>query len=135
VATVERTAEFNTPVDRAFNLIADVSRWPEWIPPLTSVSNVSGTGMGTTYDWEFKLGPLPPLRGKGEIVKLIPNRRFEIQTEGVPSTWSFAFSDRGDQSVIKVAIEYDIPGGSVASGLVNKQIEESVGLLSGLLES
>jgi uncharacterized membrane protein len=135
MATAEKTAEFNVPVDKAFNIIADISRWSEWMPPLTSVSNLSGSGVGTTYDWEFKLGPLPTFSGTGEVVKLIPNRRLEVQTHGVPSTWLFAFSDRGDQSVIKLTIEYDIPGGGIASGLVGKQIEEGLGMLRGLLET
>ncbi|MEE8389922.1 MAG: SRPBCC family protein, partial [Anaerolineae bacterium] len=84
MTTVEETAEFNTPVDKAFNLVADLNRWPEWIPPLSNVSNVSGTGMGTTYNWQFKLGPLPAFNGTGEVTKYIPNRRFEVQTAGIP---------------------------------------------------
>lgn len=134
MASAEKTAEFNVPVGKAFNFITDISRWPEWIPPLTGVSNLSGSGMGTTYDWEFKLGPLPRFSGTGEVVKLIPNRRLEVQTHGVPSSWLFAFSDRGDQSVIKLTIEYDVPGGSIASGLVTKQIEEGLNLLRDFLE-
>lgn len=135
MASVEKSAEFNVPVDRAFNLIADLNRWPEWVPPLVSVSNVSGSGMGTTYDWEFKLGPLPTFTGKGEVTKYIPNRRFEVRTQGVPSTWLFALSDRGDRSVVKMTVEYDIPGGGMASGLVTRQIEEGLALLRGLLEA
>lgn len=134
MATTERTAEFHVPVDKAFNLIADISRWPEWMPALTRVSNVSGSGIGTSYDWEFKLGPLPTFSGKGEIIKFVPNQHFEIQTHGVSSKWLFAFSDRGDRSEVKMTIEYDIPGGGIASGLVNKQIEEGLSLLRGLLE-
>ena len=134
MATVEETAELNVPVDKAFSVIADLGRWPNWVPPLTSVSNISGSGMGTTYDWEFKLGPLPAFSGTGEVTKCIPNKRFEVQTQGIPSTWTFGLSDRGEQVVISLAIEYDIPGGSVASGLVGKQIEEGLSLLRGILE-
>ena len=134
MASAEKTAEFNVPVEKVFNFIADIGQWPEWVPPLTNVSNLSGSGVGTTYDWEFKLGPLPKFSGTGEVIKFIPNRRLEVQTHGVPSSWLFAFSDRGDQSVIKLTIEYDVPGGSVASGLVTKQIEEGLSLLQGFLE-
>ena len=135
MAIVEETAELDVPVDKVFNVIADLSRWPEWVPPLTDVSNISGSGMGATYDWEFKLGPLPAFSGTGEVTKFIPNRRFEVQTKGVPSTWTFGFSDRGEQVAIKLTIEYDIPGGGVVSGLVTKQIEEGLSLLKGILES
>jgi len=134
MATAEKTAEFNTSVDKAFSVVADIGQWPEWVPPLTSVSNVSGTGVGTTYDWEFKLGPLPKFSGTGEVTKFIPNKRFEVQTQGIPSTWLFKFSDRSDQTVVSLSIEYDIPGGSVASGLVTRQIEEGLNLLKGFLE-
>ncbi len=134
MASVEKTAEFSVSVDKAFGLVCDVSTWPQWVPPVTSVSNITGSGMGTTYDWEFKLGSLPAFKGQGEIVKLIPNRRLEIQTTGLPSTWAFAFADRGAQTLITLTIEYDIPGGSLASGLVNKQLENSVTLLKGILE-
>jgi uncharacterized membrane protein len=99
------------------------------------VSNLTGSGVGTTYNWEFKLGPLPAFSGTGEIVKLIPNRRLEVQTQGMPSTWLFAFSDRGDQSVVKLTVEYDIPGGGIAVGLVAKQLDEGLGLLRTLLEA
>lgn len=135
MTTVEETAEFNTPVDKAFNLVVDLNRWPEWVPPLSNVSNVSGTGMGTTYNWQFKLGPLPAFNGTGEVTKYIPNRRFEVQTAGIPSTWSFKFADRGSQVVISLAVEYNIPGGDAVSGLVAKQVEEGIGLLKGILES
>jgi uncharacterized membrane protein len=134
MATAEKTADFNVPVEKAFNFIADIGRWPEWVPPLTGVSNLTGSGVGTTYNWQFKLGPLPAFSGTGEVVKLIPNRRLEVQTKGMPSTWLFAFSDRGDQSVIKLTVEYDIPGGGIAAGLVTKQLEEGLGLLKALLE-
>jgi len=134
MASAEKTAELNVPVEKVFDFIADIGQWPEWVPPLTSVSNLSGSGMGTSYDWEFKLGPLPKFSGTGEVVKFIPNRRLEVQTHGVPSSWLFAFSDRGDQSVIKLTIEYDVPGGSIASGLVSRQIEEGLSLLRGFLE-
>ncbi len=135
MATVEKTAEFNAHVDKAFEVITDLGRWPEWVPPLTAVSNLSGSGVGTTYDWEFKLGPLPAFSGTGEVIKFIPNRRFEVQTRGVPSTWSFKLSDRGERVIISMSIEYDIPGGGVVSGLVTKQIEEGLNLLRGILES
>ena len=134
MAVAEKEAQFNVPVDKAFNVIADIRRWPEWVPPLTSVSNLSGSGLGTTYDWEFKLGPLPTFSGKGEVIKFAPNELFAVQTHGIPSVWSFAFSGQGNQSVVKMAIEYDIPGGGMAAGLVTKQIEEGLGLLKGLLE-
>lgn len=135
MATVEKTAGFSAPVEKAFSLIADLVRWPEWVPPLTGVSDVSGSGVGTTYNWEFKLGPLPAFSGTGEVTKFITNKRFEVQTQGVPSTWLFKFSDRGDQTIISANIEYDIPGGGVVAGLVTKQIEEGLNLLKGLLES
>jgi len=134
MATAEKTAEFNVPVDKAFSFIADIGRWPEWVPPLTGVSNLSGSGMGTTYDWEFKLGPLPAFNGTGEVVKFIPNKRIQVQTHGVPSAWLFSFADRGDQTLITLTIEYDIPGGAIATGLVTKQIEEGLGLLRGYIE-
>jgi len=134
MAVAEKEAQFNVPVDKAFNVIADIRRWPEWVPPLTSVSNLSGSGLGTTYNWEFKLGPLPTFSGKGEVIKFAPNEVFAVQTHGIPSVWSFAFSGQGNQSVVKMAIEYDIPGGGMAAGLVTRQIEEGLGLLKGLLE-
>jgi uncharacterized membrane protein len=135
VASIEKATEFNVPVAEAFSVIADLSRWPEWVPPLSNVSNISWAGVGTTYDWEFKLGPLPTFSGKGEIIKFIPNESFEVRTHGVPSTWSFAFSGQGDRSAVKLTIEYDIPGGGMAAGLINKQIEEGLSLLRGLLEA
>ncbi len=134
MAVVEKTAEFNVSVEKAFGLIEDLGRWPEWVPPLTAVTNISGSGMGTTYNWEFKLGSLPKFTGTGEVTKYIPNRRFEVRTKGVPSTWSFKFADRGGQSLISVSIEYDIPGGGLVSGLIDKQLEEGVVRLRGLLE-
>jgi uncharacterized membrane protein len=135
MATVEQTAEFNTSVDKAFNFIVDISRWPEWVSAITSVSDISGTGMGTTYNWQFKMGALPAFNGTGEVTKYIPNKRFEVQTQGLPSTWLFKFADRGDQVLISLDIEYDIPGGGVVSGLVAKQIESGLELLRGFLES
>lgn len=135
MATVEKRAEFNVPVDKAFSTIADISQWPQWIPPLTNVADISGEGMGSTYNWEFKLGPLPAFKGTGEITKLIPNRRFEVQTKGIPSKWLFEFANRENQTVISANIEYNIPGGGIASKLVSKQVEESLGLLRGILEA
>ncbi len=135
MATVEQTAEFNVPVDKAFNFIADLSRWPEWVTAVTTISGISGDGMGTTYNWQFKLGALPAFNGTGEVTKYIPNKRFEVQTQGLPSTWLFKFADRGAQVVVSLDVEYDIPGGAVVSGLVSKQVEQGLDSLKGLLES
>ena len=135
MATIEQTAEFNIPVDKAFSFVTNLSRWPEWVSAVTGISDISGTGMGTTYHWQFKLGPLPAFNGTGEVTKFIPNKRFEVQTQGLPSTWLFKFADRGEQVIISLDLEYDIPGGAVVSGLVSKQVESGLDLLKGLLES
>ena len=135
MASVEKTAEFSVPVDKLFALIADIGRWPEFIPALTSVSNVSGSGVGTTYDWEFKLGALPKFSGKGEVIEFVSNERIGVKTEGLPSNWVYTFADQGDQSQLKLTVSYDIPGGGIASGLVSKQIEDGVDLLRGLVEA
>jgi len=134
MATVEEKATFNTSVGEAFDTIANLGQWPQWIPPITNISNIAGSGVGTTYDWEFKLGALPKLSGTGEVTQFASNELLEVQTQGVPSTWLFKFSDDGGKALISASIQYDIPGGKLASKLVSKQIEESLGLLRGLLE-
>ncbi len=135
MATIEKTAKLDAPVDRIFNLLADLGRWPEWVPPLTNVANVSGAGVGATYDWKFKLGPLPTFSGTGEVIEFAPNERFGVQTQGVPSTWLFTLSEQGNQVDISMTVEYDIPGGGAVSGLVAKQVEEGLNLLRGIIES
>lgn len=135
MATVEKEAAFNISIDEAFNVIANLGQWPQWIPPLTNVTNITGSGLGTTYEWEFKMGPLPKFTGTGEVTQFASNDRLEVKTKGVPSTWLFRFSDDGGKTLISANIQYDIPGGKLASKLVSKQIKESLGLLRGILEA
>ncbi|OQY22102.1 MAG: hypothetical protein B6I35_06885 [Anaerolineaceae bacterium 4572_32.2] len=101
MAIVEKTAKLDAPVEKTFNLITDLGRWPEWVPPLTNVANVSGSGMGSTYDWEFKLGHLPAFSGTGKVIEFAPNERFGVQTKGIPSKWLFKLTEQDSKVVIK----------------------------------
>ena len=72
----EREVEINAPVEKVWAVMIDPNRWPEWFPGVQSVSNVSSTGQGGTFDWTDA-----GKTGHGTIVSMEPMKHLEIMTQ------------------------------------------------------
>ena len=85
---VERTFEVDVPADRAWELLADVARWPEWAPHITSASVDPPGAVGPTSHGRFRFRPT----GRGA---------FRMTAWDPPRSWTWTGRAMG------VTIDYD----------------------------
>jgi len=72
----EREVEIDAPVETVWKVITDPNHWPRWFPGVDSVSNVTSTGEGGSFDWASG-----DESGHGVIVSAEPMKRLEIMTQ------------------------------------------------------
>jgi carbon monoxide dehydrogenase subunit G len=98
------------PREKVYAMISDPTRLPDWVPSLGEVRNVSGTGIGQTHEWTYKMVGLP-FKGRSEVVEVTPpSRRVTRTTGGIESTWTFDLEEEGGGATnLSLAIEYTIP--------------------------
>jgi carbon monoxide dehydrogenase subunit G len=85
---VERTFEVDVPAERAWQLLADVARWPEWAPHITSASVDPPGAVGPTSKGVFRFRP-------------VGRAAFEMTAWDPPRSWTWT------GHVMGVTIEYD----------------------------
>jgi hypothetical protein len=85
---VERTFEVDVPAHRAWDLLADVARWPEWAPHITSASVDPPGPIGPTSHGLFRFRPI----GRGA---------FTMTAWDPPRSWTWTGRTMG------VTIRYD----------------------------
>jgi uncharacterized protein YndB with AHSA1/START domain len=72
----EREVEIDAPVDKVWEVLTDPKHWPQWLPGVDSVSNVTSVGEGGRFEWTDD-----DRSGQGTIVKMEPMKRLEIVTQ------------------------------------------------------
>jgi uncharacterized protein YndB with AHSA1/START domain len=72
----EREVEIDAPVEKVWQVLTDPARWPEWLPGVDSVSNVTAIREGGTFQWTDD-----DRAGQGVIAKLEPQKYLEIVTQ------------------------------------------------------
>jgi uncharacterized protein YndB with AHSA1/START domain len=72
----EREVEIDAPVETVWKVMTNPDHWPQWFPGVDSVSNVTSTSEGGSFEWT-KEGRT----GYGTIVNVEPMKRLEIMTQ------------------------------------------------------
>jgi uncharacterized protein YndB with AHSA1/START domain len=89
--------------------LLDPARFPQWLPSLVSVSDIQGSGVGSTYKWRYKMAGVP-LEGISRLDELVPNRKLVRVTEGaVASSWTYELTPAGSATHLKLTVDYTIP--------------------------
>lgn len=109
MAKVERSITINAPVDRVFAYITDLANEIEYIPSVTDIRDITGTGVGQRCGWTYKMMGIP-LKGEAEITEYIPNQRYVLKSKGgILSTWAWTFKAEASKTRLNVVVEYIIP--------------------------
>jgi uncharacterized membrane protein len=123
---VHKSIDIKAPVKKVFSYLEDPRNEPDWMVSLMDVTNVEGKGVGTHFNWSYKMAGMR-LNGEAERVEDIPEKRIVDKTKGgVESTWVFNFSSHGDTTTLDMDIDYSIPVpviGKMAERLILKRNE------------
>ena len=124
--TIKKSIHIDASVERVFAYITDPTNSPEWMVSLTEVRNVTGTGVGQKWGWEYTMVGIP-FQGESTVVESVPNRRHVLTSKGgiiSKFAWDFEAEPTGTQ--LDLEIDYSIPGkvlGRLAERLVLRRNE------------
>lgn len=101
--TTERQVEIAAPSERVWTVIADVERWHEWTPSITSIRLLDGPiVLGARA--EVRQPKLPPLVWR--VTALEPGRFFdwEVRSPGAHTVGSHRVEPRGSGSLATLSL-------------------------------
>jgi len=129
---IQRSIEIKAPLQEVYAYLSNPQNEPEWMAGMQEIHNLTGSGIGTHFDWTYKMGGLS---FKGESTRLEDDRErhFVAKTKGgVESTWTFNMERRSDEAtVLKLEIEYAIPVpllGTLVEMILSKRNERDMDL-------
>ncbi len=118
---ITRSIVVRAPAARVFDHLADPVNLLEIWPSLLEVTNarVAADG-GHAFEWAYRMAGV---RFRGSCATLEverPARRLDRNAGGIPSTFSWTFRPRGEETEVALEIAYEIPAivGWVAGGLL-----------------
>jgi uncharacterized membrane protein len=112
----DQHVDIDAPADKVWATLIDSSTWPQWLPDVEQVSNVSAVAAGGTFQFQ---GGGESGTGSITLVDEASYRlRIVINSGAVPETHTFDV-DRsggflglgGNDARLKYTLEYDPPGG------------------------
>jgi uncharacterized membrane protein len=110
----EMTEHFEAPIERVFELYIDVKRWPEWMPGLVEVKEVTGPldKVGTRiHEVSRFLGRT--MEGWDEIAEAERPRLVKMtsQGEGAKSSMTLRLTPAGQGTDVAVEYDFETPAG------------------------
>ena len=70
---IEKSITINAPVEKVFNYANDPMNQLEWLPSMTEIHDVTGSGVGTHFRWVYKMVGVR-LAGESTITEHIPGK-------------------------------------------------------------
>ena len=123
---LHNSIDIKAPVEKVFSYLEDPRNGPEWIHSMVEVSDIKGPGLGSHYNWTWKMAGVK-FNGESDLVEEIPNEKMVVKSKGtVESTWTFNLKPHGDITHLDLDIDYKIPipvVGKVAEKIVLRQNE------------
>jgi uncharacterized membrane protein len=126
----ETTRNIDAPARQVWDVMYDVTRWPEWTPTVTSVRRLDGGAFGVGSRAEIRQPKLPKAVWEvTEVVEGPDGYGFTWEATG-PGMRTIARHDvvpRGEGATVRLSIEQTGPMGAVAAtvwrGLTQRYIE------------
>ncbi len=120
---IHKSIEIKAPVNKVFAYIDNPWNEPDWLTNMIEVKDVSGSGVGTHYEWSWKIGEI---KFNGESIKIehIPEERIVVESKGVHglhSKWIYNLKNNGDATILALDIEYSTP-----SRVLGKPVEKVI---------
>ncbi|NJN15280.1 MAG: SRPBCC family protein [Oscillochloris sp.] len=132
------------PVEEVFAALLRVEDAPRWMVGLREVRNVSGRNQGDTFDWTFQMAGKLTFHGQTVFAALEPDRYLREEGSGdLTNAWDWRLFPEAAGTLVKVRVEYVVPGGSLIGGMLDKlfverqnqkDLEQSLANLKQLLE-
>ncbi|NNE18636.1 MAG: hypothetical protein HKN10_09180 [Myxococcales bacterium] len=99
----------HAPADKVFAYVDDPVNLPDWIPGMTEIRNVIGTGAGQQYEWSYKMAGIL-LPGQATVVEHVPNECTVHQNIGaIDSIWKLTVEPDEEGTRLEIHLEYHIP--------------------------
>lgn len=103
----------------------------EWMPSMVSIKDVKGSGLKTSWRWTYKMAGIL-IEGEGNIAEHIPKKRVVFESKGgIESTFTYNFESLNNGTMLKLAIEYNIPVpvlGKIGEAILLKRNEREADL-------
>jgi uncharacterized membrane protein len=137
MAKVHKKIEIKAPVNKVYSFIEDPKNHPEWITNMIEVKDSTGSGVGTHYNWSWKMAGVR-VNGEATYIEDVPNKRIKLESKGgITSTWTYSFEPHGDATILDLDIEYEIPVpvlGKLAEKVLLKHNERDADMALGNLK-
>jgi len=115
------------PVQKVFNYIT--AEDADWDKNLKEVTNVDGTGFGSTSNWVYTVGG-QEYRGEAATTEFVRNRKLVTVSAGeIDSTWTWLFVPQADETKLVLIIEYSLEmpkAVSMAKGVFAKKLDDDL---------
>lgn len=129
--TIKKSIHIDAPLKKVFAYVTEPMNSLEWMVSLTEARNVTGSGVGQKWGWEYTMVGIP-FQGESTVVESVPDRRHVLTSKGgITSkfTWDFEAEPTGTQ--LDLQVDYSIPGkvlGRLAERLVLRRNERESAL-------
>ena len=113
MSEIRKTATFDAPVEKVFELIDNPDNIPKYIPNVERVADVKRTDgrIGDTFRVIYKVLGLT-FDEKFTVTGYEPNRKLVSDFDGgMKGTFSWSFEPRGNQTECSMDINYQVGGG------------------------
>jgi hypothetical protein len=96
---VRQSIHIEAPVEKVFDFWKDPANWWAYLAPDQRIrlteAKVTKEGVGTYYNWEFKLAGLR-MEGFGVFTEFVPNERItDKASRALDGTWVYEFEPEG----------------------------------------
>lgn len=106
---IKKSITINAPVEKVFEYIKDVKTIPEWMPSMVEVYDSTGTNVGDTYKWKYKMAGII-FKGETEVTEQVPNKMSRTKSKGgIISDFLFLFEPKDGGTQLELTIDYTIP--------------------------
>ncbi|HWQ15563.1 MAG TPA: SRPBCC family protein [Roseiflexaceae bacterium] len=121
---VEHETTIDAPPETVFAALLDIQHAPAWVVNLEEVRNITGSALGDSFEWTFRMAGLP-FKGRTVFTALTPNEHLREEGSGdLTSTWDWRLAPEGEGTRVKVGIDYTVPGGALIGAALNKLFVE-----------
>jgi uncharacterized membrane protein len=111
MATVKKSTQINTPVEKVYGYISDHKNEPIWMPGMIEVNLIKGAGdsVGDQYKWKYKMAGMI-FDGETIITEINPNKKIVTESKGgIKSTFTFIFEPNNGATLLSLTIQYTVP--------------------------
>jgi uncharacterized protein YndB with AHSA1/START domain len=129
MSEIRKTATFDAPVEKVFELIENPDNIPKYIPNVERVADVKRTDgrIGDTFRVIYKVLGMT-FDEKFTVTSYEPNRKLVSDFDGgMKGTFTWSFEPRGNQTECSMDIHYQVGGGvlgKAADALVLERANE-----------